>query len=206
MENGLKTYAAPLDDLLQDKYNEEFYDIERILNFHQTEFLPCLKENDGNVFDIATAFHQYISKDSFFDYIFYAMRKPQLEAFIAAHPSLFDTLGTNDKLGINSFLHEPIQRLPRYKLLFAEIIKVSLLIFCFREPLFMSKLLSLLYYAQAISVDDDDAIKDIQRACRIAERDVLTLLTTVNEALNLNQFAESTQVSSFSVYDFFIVF
>lgn len=44
-------------------------------------------------------------------------------------------------------------------------------------------------------MDDDDAIKDIQRACRIAERDILALLNTVNEALNLNHFEESKQVS-----------
>ncbi|XP_063707904.1 uncharacterized protein LOC134836652 [Culicoides brevitarsis] len=172
LENGLKTYAAPLDELLQDKYNEEFYDIERIYNFHHTEFLPALREHHASIFDVANLIHRLIHKDGFFDYIFYAMRKPKLEAFIASHTEIFNNLGSNDKLGINSFLHEPIQRLPRYKLLFAEIIK-------------------------AISVDDDDAIKDIQRACRIAERDILSLLNTVNEALNLNQFAESKQFNIF---------
>lgn len=126
LETGLKTYAEPLDEALEDKYNEEFYDIERLLNFHKKEFLPALHEHHTNVFDVANLFHRYISKDSFFDYIFYAMRKPKVEAFIAEHNELFFELGerSNDKLGINSFLHEPIQRLPRYKLLFAEIIKV----------------------------------------------------------------------------------
>lgn len=131
LESGLRTYAEPLDDLLQDRYNEEFYDIERLLNFHQKEFLPSLRENHTNVFDIANIFHRYITKDYFFDYIFYAMRKPKVEAFIVEHNELFDELGSNDKLGINSFLHEPIQRLPRYKLLFAEIIKVPVLIFTY---------------------------------------------------------------------------
>lgn len=126
LETGLKTYAEPLDEALEDKYNEEFYDIERLLNFHKKEFLPALHEHHTNVFDVANLFHRYISKDSFFDYIFYAMRKPKVETFIAEHNELFFELGerSNDKLGINSFLHEPIQRLPRYKLLFAEIIKV----------------------------------------------------------------------------------
>lgn len=133
LETGLRNYAEPLDDLLQDQYNEEFYDIERLLHFHQKEFLPSLHVHHTNVFDVANLFHRYISKDSFFDYIFYAMRKPKVETFIAEHHELFADLQarSNDKLGINSFLHEPIQRLPRYKLLFAEIIKVWAWIFTY---------------------------------------------------------------------------
>lgn len=126
LETGLKNYAEPLDELLQDEYNEEFYDLERLLNFHKQEFLPALQEHHTNAFDVANLFHRYISKDSFFDYIYYAMRKPKVEKFIENHSETFHELTrrSNDKLGINSFLHEPIQRLPRYKLLFAEIIKV----------------------------------------------------------------------------------
>uniref|UniRef100_A0A336M4M9 CSON009781 protein n=1 Tax=Culicoides sonorensis TaxID=179676 RepID=A0A336M4M9_CULSO len=173
LDFGLKSYAEPLDELLQDKYNEEFFDIERLKNFHKYELLPLIRDNQRNVFDIANTFHRLISNDCFFDYVFYAMRKPKLENFIAEHSGLFEKLAlkSNDKLGINSFLHEPIQRIPRYKLLFTEIIK-------------------------AISVDDD-AMKDIQRACHIAERDILTLLNTVNEALNLNLLNKTDQFNMF---------
>lgn len=74
----------------------------------------------------------------------------------------------NDRLGINSFLLQPIQRLPRYQLLLNEIIKD------------LSK--------------DMDNTKLAMAAFCIAEKNIQRLLDTVNESMSINDIKNCFEV------------
>jgi hypothetical protein len=75
-----------------------------------------------------------------------------------------------DRLGINSFLLQPIQRLPRYQLLLNEIIKD------------LSK--------------DLENMKQAIAECCIAEKNIQRLLDTVNESMSINDVRNCYEVKS----------
>ncbi|KAG5666871.1 hypothetical protein PVAND_014879 [Polypedilum vanderplanki] len=87
-------------------------------------FLPKLLEcND--VEQIAELFTSYVTKDHFYGYIIYAINRKRSELSCNLHVQYWKQIQNDcgDRLGINSFLLQPIQRLPRYQLLLNEIIK-----------------------------------------------------------------------------------
>jgi hypothetical protein len=73
-----------------------------------------------------------------------------------------------DRLGINSFLLQPIQRLPRYKLLLNEIIK-------------------------DLSKDLENVKQAIAAFC-VAEKNIQKLLDTVNESMSINDIKNCFEV------------
>lgn len=75
-----------------------------------------------------------------------------------------------DKLGVNSFLVQPIQRLPKYKLLLSQLISE------------LGKRL------------EEDGVKEKIAACCLAEKRVQRLLDTVNGSMNLNDIVECNDV------------
>jgi hypothetical protein len=74
-----------------------------------------------------------------------------------------------DRLGINSFLLQPIQRLPRYQLLLNEIIKDL--------------------------TKDLENCKQAIAACCVAEKNIQRLLDTVNESMSINDVRNCYDVS-----------
>lgn len=76
-----------------------------------------------------------------------------------------------DKLGINSFLVQPIQRLPKYKLLLSQLITE------------LGKKLQ------------EDGVKYQIAACCKAEKTLQRLLDTVNESMNINDIVECHDVN-----------
>lgn len=133
LEKGIEIYVKEFDtcqDLphsLHGKKYHVFGNIERLHGFHRDSLLPSLVNCDENVLEIANVFYDHISQDRFYGYVLYGLNKPKAERICLEHKAFFDSITNKsvDKLGINSFLLEPIQRLPRYNLLLTEIIKVS---------------------------------------------------------------------------------
>lgn len=77
---------------------------------------------------------------------------------------------------MNSFLVQPIQRLPKYKLLLGQL-------FLELKRIFVS-----------VSVHDD-RIKNEIAACCLAEKQLQRLLDTVNGSMNINDIVDCTEVS-----------
>lgn len=134
LERGVDTYCNSLDSraknypaLLGKKYHI-FGNIERIHAFHKEELLPSLLACNNDVIFIANLFYTFITKDHFYGYVLFGLNKPRAERLTAEYKEFFDSITkeSDDKLGVNSFLLQPIQILPRYKLLFGEMIKVSM--------------------------------------------------------------------------------
>lgn len=76
----------------------------------------------------------------------------------------------HDKLGINSFLVQPIQRLPKYQLLLHQLIKE------------LGKQL------------DEDGVKDTIAACCRAEKHIQRLLDRVNNSMSINDIEDCVEV------------
>lgn len=77
---------------------------------------------------------------------------------------------------MNSFLVQPIQRLPKYKLLLGQLFLELKRIF--------------------VSVSShDDRIKNEIAACCLAEKQLQRLLDTVNGSMNINDIVDFTEVS-----------
>lgn len=170
---AMETQALP-NELKGKKYHV-FANIERIHSFHESTFLPKLVECNENCFEIARLFYNSISNDCFYGYILFGLNKPRAEKLTIESKDFFDriTMKSDDKLGVNSFLLQPIQILPRYRLLFGQIIK-----------------------ALATFVDFGiKNVKDVVKACCLAEKQVQRLLDTVNDALSLNDIEETYEVS-----------
>lgn len=143
---GIEVYINGFDsckDLppsLQGKKYHVFGNIERIHDFHRDTLLPSIVRCSENVLEIANVFYDYISQDRFYGYVLYGLNQPKADRICFENKAFFDSIAraAGDKLGINSFLLEPIQRLPRYNLLLTDIIKVSHSCSCtvFREAKF----------------------------------------------------------------------
>lgn len=77
---------------------------------------------------------------------------------------------------MNSFLVQPIQRLPKYKLLLGQL-------FLELKRIFVSDSLH------------DNRIKNEIAACCLAEKQLQRLLDSVNESMNINDIVDCTEVS-----------
>lgn len=107
-----------------------------------------------------------MQKDYFYIYILYAINHQNSEKLCIANRDYFKQIQNEieDKLGINSFLVQPIQRLPKYKLLLRQL---------FTE------------LGKRFSVHDD-SIKNELGACCLAEKRIQRLLDTLNGSMNIN--------------------
>lgn len=123
-----------------------------------------------------------MQKDYFYIYTLYAINRQKSEKICEMHREYFKERQNEigDKLGINSFLVQPIQRLPKYKLLLSQLITE------------LGKKLH------------DDGIKYQIAACCKAEKTLQRLLDTVNESMNINDIVECHDVSFASVHFFFL--
>lgn len=117
----------------------------------------------------------FFQKDCFYIYILYAINRQKSEKICEVHRNYFKELQSEigDKLGVNSFLVQPIQRLPKYKLLLGQL---------FSE---LGKRFEL----------HDDRIKNEIAACCLAEKQLQRLLDTVNGSMNVNDIVDCNDVS-----------
>lgn len=155
IDNYIKNFESGLlpNDLKGQKRNL-FSNIEAIYEFHVTKFFPKLLECDFDPMRIANTFTSLIDGYQFDIYVIYVLNWKKSEILLKANEHYFKQL-QKDRLGISSFLIQPIQRLPRYQLLLAEVIKNLM--------------------------KDLDNQKPAIQACCIAEKHIQRLLNTVNE-------------------------
>lgn len=108
--------------------------------------------------------------DYFYIYVLYAINRPKSERICTENRSYFkkiqDEIG--DKLGVNSFLVQPIQRLPKYHVLLDHL---------FKE---LGKRIG----------EHDDSIKHELGACCLACKQMQRLLETVDGSMNINEIVD----------------
>lgn len=102
-----------------------FGNIEYIYQFHQSVLLPKLVACGKDIARIASVFCKYIENDSFYGYVLYSLYHPKSQRLYVQFSGFFDNQqnSSGDKLGVKSFFLQPIQRLPRYKLILDNIAK-----------------------------------------------------------------------------------
>lgn len=159
LKGGINDYIVPFSNMLLPttlvgKRLSIFSNIEVIYEFHETKFLPNLLECDFDTEKIGRLFTDFIRGNKFDNYIFYAKGRANAEKICKENKYFFMTL-QKDRLGINSFLLQPIQRLPRYRLMLNELIK-------------------------DLARDLDNNKQAIARCCE-AEKEVQKLLCIINE-------------------------
>lgn len=143
-----------------------FGNIEEICKLHKESIYPRLLVCNGNAKLIADTITSLVQNDVFYCYIIYAVNQKFSDQLISYHQPFFESLRSmsEDLLGVHSFIIQPIQKLPRYKMFFDEMIK---------------------------ELSKDVVInKETIAACCIAEKSVQRLLTRLNEALAINSIIE----------------
>ncbi|XP_053668374.1 uncharacterized protein LOC128718783 [Anopheles marshallii] len=129
-------YAQTLPAALRGLRNTIFINLEEILRTHRDQLLPDLEHavdlsstselNSGRMAEnIAEVFLSYIENDRFYCYVQFAMHQADSETLRLRYYDYFRKIqhDIDDKLGLNSLMLQPIQRLPRYKLLLNEMVK-----------------------------------------------------------------------------------
>lgn len=116
----------------------------------------------------------FLQKDYFYGYILYAINRHRSESIFEENRAYLKDYQNkvDDKLGVNSFLVQPIQRLPKYKLLLMQLI------------------------TELAKTLEEEGIKVQIAACCTAEKTLQRLLDTVNESMNINDILECNDVSS----------
>jgi RhoGEF domain len=181
LERGINYYVSPIrspqDDvdvpeLLREQTFRLFGNIEEIYKLHKFSIFPRLKACNGCPHLIAETMSSYIQNDQFYDYIVYSINHKSAEQLISHHGDFFEHLRStsDDLLGVYSFIIQPIQKLPRYKMFFDEMIKEL--------------------------TKDVITNKEAVAACCVAEKNVQRLLARLNEALTLNDIIETREYSS----------
>jgi RhoGEF domain len=170
LRQGIQNYVKPTDDPgLLDEIRENmltiFGNIKEIYKLHATSLLPRLQSCNLDVVEIAETFTELIKYGDFYCYTLFMLSRERAQQLCIKHRDFFEELRTrcNDKLGVSSFLLQPIQRLPRYQLLLREIIKE------------LAKLRKKI-----------DVKPMVQSAC-IAEKMIERFLVMSNEALHINE-------------------
>uniref|UniRef100_A0A1I8MIQ7 Uncharacterized protein n=1 Tax=Musca domestica TaxID=7370 RepID=A0A1I8MIQ7_MUSDO len=108
----------------EDKKQQLLGNIKEILDLHEKQILPLML---GNQRDLKTMFDEmtsYIDKNQFYCYVTFTMHKQTSMQLRKDNREWFQNYQNeiNDRLGIDSFLVQPIQRLTRYPLLLSQFI------------------------------------------------------------------------------------
>lgn len=179
LERGIEYYldvikegGAHVPAVLRHQTFRLFGNIEDILKLHKDSLYPRLMICNGSARLIADTITSFILNELFYCYIIYAINQKSAEQLITSHHEFFESLRYDDILGVHSFIIQPIQKLPRYKMLLDEMIKE------------LSR--------------DVHFNKEALAACCVAEKNVQRLLIRLNESLALNDIIE-THVYSASV-------
>lgn len=168
-----REYLKKLPDSLRGQESVIFGNIERICDFHQDELLPSLAACDRDISKICEVFCDYIKKDRFYMYVLYVINRTKSELVCIRNANFFrlrqEEIG--DRLGLNSFLVKPIQRLPHYQLLFNQMI------------------------VELLKNMDDLSLKPLIAVCCRTEKNIQKLLDTVNESMHINDIENCLEVS-----------
>ncbi|EDW79716.2 uncharacterized protein Dwil_GK17870 [Drosophila willistoni] len=159
---------------LRGKKYDLFGNIEAIAEFHRDEFLPMLHRNRRDLKRLFDEFLQFVDQNCFYGYVIFTMNKQKSLKLCDLYKNYFTSirLERDDKLGINSFLVQPIQRMARYPLLLTQFIST----FFKNRDIVMKPL--------------------IESCCRLEKR-FRTILTTTNESETINDIVDCNE---FNVY------
>ncbi|KAM8713266.1 hypothetical protein ACLKA7_013559 [Drosophila subpalustris] len=159
---------------LRGKKYDLFGNIEQIAEFHRDEFLPMLHRNRRDLKRLFDEFLEFLDQNCFYGYVIFTMNKQKSLKLCDLYKNYFTSirLERDDKLGINSFLVQPIQRMARYPLLLTQFINT----FFKNRDIVMKPL--------------------IESCCRLEKR-LRTLLTTTNESEVINDIVDCNE---FNVY------
>lgn len=146
--------SIPLPDSLKGQKRNLFSNVEAVYEFHKTTFLPKLVECDFDPERIADAFTSAINGYQFDIYIVYVLCRKKSQVLCQQNEYFFRQI-QKDRLGINSFLLQPVQILPRYQMMVGELVKNLL--------------------------KDLDNHKTAIAACCVAEKSIQRLLNNVDE-------------------------
>ncbi|XP_055372479.1 uncharacterized protein MAL13P1.304-like [Condylostylus longicornis] len=132
LREGIKNYGGiftreDLPDGLKGKRYDLLGNIEEILEFHETFILPMFKTNSNDLVAMFNAFTNLIEENEFYPYVIFVINKRNSIRLLEKYQDYFKELQTEieDRLGINSFLIKPIQRLQRYPLPLQEFYKTQ---------------------------------------------------------------------------------
>lgn len=159
LKRGIDEFIAPFDSVslpsaLVGKKKILFSNIEVIYRLHESRFYPSLLECGIDPEKIADVFSSFIDGFDFDVYIVYILNRNKSDKLCREHGDFFKDI-QKDRLGIGSFLTQPIQRLPKYQLLIGAMVKDLM--------------------------KDLDENKSAIAACCRAEKHIQRLLNTVNE-------------------------
>lgn len=180
LERGIERYLRPIAlskcdefEVPQDIRNQKFKlfgNIEEICVLHKSTVLPYLLSCGDNIYQIADKFINLIQSDSFYCYINYAINHKQAEELLSSYADFFGRIqrASHDRLGVMSFIIQPIQKIPRYPLLFEEMIK-------------------------ELAKDMHTNKKTLANLC-VAKKNVERFLTRLNQALTINDIIETHEV------------
>ncbi|XP_067626835.1 guanine nucleotide exchange factor DBS [Eurosta solidaginis] len=148
--------------------------ISQIYEFHMEEFLPMVHANRRDLKRLFDEFQQYIEQNYFYCYVIFTMNKQRSLKLCDTYKNYFKRIQNelDDKLGINSFLVQPIQRMARY-------------------PLLLQQFITTLFKHR------DFEIKPLLESCCRLEKKMRTLLTTTNESEVINDIIECNEFNVF---------
>lgn len=147
-----------------------FSNIEEICLLHKSTVLPYLLSCGDNIHQIAETFINLIQSEAFYCYINYAINHKQAQELVSSHALFFVRAQkiSNDRLGVMSFIIQPIQKIPRYPLILEEMIK-------------------------ELSSDMHMNKKALASLC-IAKKNFERYLKRLNEAMTINDIVETQQI------------
>ncbi|KAH8280539.1 hypothetical protein KR018_009474 [Drosophila ironensis] len=163
-----------LPEGLRGKKYDLFGNIEQIAEFHRDEFLPMLLRNRRDLKCLFDEFLQFLDQNCFYGYVIFTMNKQKSLKLCDLYKNYFTSIcrERDDKLGINSFLVQPIQRMARYPLLLKQFI----------DTFFKNR---------------DIVMKPLIESCCRLDKRLRALLTTTNESEIINDIVDCHE---FNVY------
>lgn len=177
LENGIRNYLLPISDpskchipvpreIRLQKF-KLFGNIEDIHRLHEAVILPQIIACEYNVLKVAQTFIDFVDNDTFYSYINYVIIHLHAKEMISSYMNFFKSVQQhcNDRLGVQSFILQPIQKLPRYPLLFEEMIK-------------------------ELSTEMQENKLILAKLC-VAKKKLEKYLTRMNQALQLNDIVET---------------
>ncbi|XP_067626834.1 rho guanine nucleotide exchange factor 25 isoform X2 [Eurosta solidaginis] len=131
LRKGLKNYGemhqhAEVPEALKGAENSTrlLGNVEEILMLHEKQILPLMLRNQRDLKSLFDEFATCIDKNEFYCYVIFMMNKKTSMQLRQENREWLQSWQNkiNDKLGIDSFLVQPIQRLTRYPLLLQQFI------------------------------------------------------------------------------------
>ncbi|KAM3959045.1 uncharacterized protein ACR2FA_006885 [Aphomia sociella] len=100
-----------------------FANIEDLFRFHSEEFLPAMVDCENDLRKLGQCFRQF--EQRFNMYVMYSRNNKNATRLVYENKEFFQRrqFEMKDRLDLSSYLLEPIQRLPRYKLFLVDLVK-----------------------------------------------------------------------------------